>query len=188
MDLIGDFSWFTHVVIPLLIFLARIADVSIGTIRVIFITKGFKYLAPILAFFEVLIWLAAVQQVLGQLTNIFTYIGYAAGFSAGTFVGIILEEKLSVGKVLIRVITKKDAKVLLAKLTENKYTLTSIGADGPDGKVNLIISIVNRHDIQKIIKIVKEFDEKAFYSIEDVRFALDKYPIVKKTFKPFKIK
>ncbi|MBI2112485.1 hypothetical protein HYT52_03045 [Candidatus Woesearchaeota archaeon] len=95
MNLIGDFSWFTHIILPVLIFFARIADVSIGTVRVIFIAKGFKYLAPVLGFFEVLIWLTAIQQVFNNLTNAFTYIGYAAGFATGTYVGIILEEKLS---------------------------------------------------------------------------------------------
>jgi len=174
MNFIGDFSWFTHIILPILIFFARIADVSIGTVRVIFIAKGFKYLAPVLGFFEVLIWLTAIQQVFNNLTNAFTYIGYAAGFATGTYVGIILEEKLSVGKVLIRIVARKDAKDLLETLKEAKYSITSIGADGQDGKVRLILSVIDRHDIDKVVKIVKEFDHNAFYSIEDVRYACDK--------------
>ena len=146
---------------------------SLGTIRVIFISKGYKFLAPLLGFFEVLIWLLAIQQVLGNLTNIFTYIGYALGFASGTYVGIVLEEKLSVGKVLIRIIATKDAKKMLKQLKDSKYVFTSMGADGQDGKVKLILSIIKRKSIHKIVKIIKECDEDAYYSIEDVRSELD---------------
>jgi len=173
MDFITNFTLLTHVFIPLLIFFARIMDVSLGTIRVIFISKGYKFLAPLLGFFEVLIWLLAIQQVLGNLTNIFTYIGYALGFASGTYVGIVLEEKLSVGKVLIRIIATKDAKKMLKQLKDSKYVFTSMGADGQDGKVKLILSIIKRKSIHKIVKIIKECDEDAYYSIEDVRSELD---------------
>lgn len=179
MELITDFSWFTHLVIPLLIFLARIVDVSMGTIRVIFIARGFRFLAPLLGFFEVLIWLLAVQQVLGNLTNVFTYLGYASGFAAGTYIGIILEGKLSVGKVMVRIVARKDARDMLKELKESKYTVTSMGADGSNGKVRLIVLIIERHDIKHIVEIIKSYDPEAFYSIEDVRFAKEPVPFAK---------
>jgi uncharacterized protein YebE (UPF0316 family) len=83
----------TYVVLPVMIFFARICDVSLGTIRVIFISKGVKYLAPIIGFFEVIIWLLAIGQVMNNLTNFVAYIAYGAGFASGTYIGMIIEEK-----------------------------------------------------------------------------------------------
>ena len=87
--------FFAWVVLPLLIFFARICDVTLGTIRVIFISKGFKYIAPCIGFFEVIIWLLAIGQVMNNITNVASYIAYGAGFATGTFVGMAIEEKLS---------------------------------------------------------------------------------------------
>jgi uncharacterized protein YebE (UPF0316 family) len=166
-------SWYTYLVIPVLIFLARILDVSIGTIRVIFITRGFKKLAPVLAFIEVLIWLAAVRQIFTNLSNPIMYLAYAAGFSIGTYVGIYIEEKISMGKATIRIITKKDATKMFEKLKKSRFTYTAMGADGPGGKVQLIIAVADRKDIPRILKIIKKINPDAFYSIEDVRFAYE---------------
>jgi len=174
-------SWYSYLIIPLLIFLARILDVSIGTIRVIFITRGFKTSAPILGFIEVLIWLAAVRQIFTNLSNPIMYIAYAAGFAAGTYVGIYIEEKISMGKVTIRIITKKDARKMAQKLDKSKFTYTAMGADGPEGKVQLILAVTDRKNIPKIVRIVKKINPNAFYSIEDVRFAYeDPLPKTKK--------
>ena len=100
----------------------------------------------------------------------------------GTLVGMAIEEKISFGKVTLRVITRKDASELLEELRMNKYTVTSLGADGKDGKVKLILTIINRKDIKKITKIIKKHNPKAFYSIEDVRYVHDDSPIKKKNF------
>ena len=158
-----------YLVIPVLIFLGRIIDVSIGTLRVIFTAKGYKYYAPILGFFEMLIWLIAIKYIMGNLSNVFCYLAYAGGFAAGTYVGIILEEKLSMGSVIIRVITGKDSSILLTELKAKRFVPTSLGAEGPDGKVHLIFSVIERKDIQKVVNIIKKFNPNAFYTIEDVR-------------------
>ena len=99
---------FTWVILPLLIFLARILDVSIGTMRLIFVSKGMKYLAPILGFFEVIIWLLAISQIMQHLDNVLCYVAYGLGFAMGNYLGIVLEEKMSIGTVLIRVIPQKE--------------------------------------------------------------------------------
>lgn len=174
-----DSNLYALVILPLFIFLARIIDVSMGTVRVIFISKGFKKYATIIGFFEVLIWLAAINQIMSNLTNYFYYFAYAGGFAMGTLVGMAIEEKISFGKVTLRVITRKDASELLEELRMNKYTVTSLGADG---KVKLILTIINRKDIKKITKIIKKHNPKAFYSIEDVRYVHDDSPIKKKNF------
>lgn len=172
---------YTYLIIPLLIFFARILDVSIGTIKVIFITRGFKKIAPLLAFVEILIWLAAARQIFTNLSNPVMYLAYAAGFAAGTYIGIQIEEKISMGKATITVITKKDASKMFEKLKSSKFTYTTMGADGPAGKVQLILAVADRKDLPKIVKIIREIDPNAFYSIEDVRFAYEThYPRNKK--------
>ena len=98
-----DSDLFSYVLMPLLIFLARICDVSIGTMRIIFVSKGKRNIAPILGFFEVLIWITAISKIMQNLDNYVNYIAYAAGFATGNFVGMIIEEKLAMGIQMIRV-------------------------------------------------------------------------------------
>ena len=166
-------EFFSYVVIPFLIFISRIIDVSIGTLRLIFVSKGYKFYAPVLGFFEVLIWLIVINHILNNLSNVYCYIAYASGFAAGNYVGIVIEEKLSIGKVIIRIITGRDSSSLLKNLKDARFTVTSMGAESPDGNVRLIFTVVKRQDISKVIKIIKDFNPKVFYTIEDVRYAYE---------------
>ncbi len=169
---------YTWVIIPVLIFIARIFDVSIGTIRVIFISRGYKFVAPLLGFFEILIWLAAIRQILMNLTNIMSFIAYAGGFATGTFAGMYIEEKISIGKVVVRVITKREATQLIDALKLARHNVTTLDGEGSyGGKVKMIFSIINRKDIKKVIDIIKKFNPNAFYSIEDIRYASENQPI-----------
>ncbi len=162
---------FGFLILPTLIFLSRICDVTLGTIRIIFVAKGKKYLAPVLGFFEVLIWLIAMQQIMSNVTNIWLYITYAAGFAAGNFVGIMIEDKLSIGKIMIRIITQNGADDLIDVLKDKEYRLTYVNAHGRDNKVKIIFSIIDRKKIKDITSIIHNINPKAFYSIEDIRFA-----------------
>ena len=161
------YVWF---VLPFLIFLARIADVSIGTVRLIFVSRGFKYLAPIVGFFEVLIWLLAIGQIMKNLTNPACYIGYAGGFAMGNYVGMLISEKLSLGVVLIRVITGKDALPLVEHLKSKNYGVTSIDGHGTSGEVQVVFTIVPRREVPSVVDSIKKFNPQAFYSIEEVGF------------------
>ena len=102
------FDYFNWIILPLLIFISRLADVSLATLRHIFISKGFKALVPILGFFEVLIWLIAIRQIFNSVDSVVCYIAWAAGFSAGTYLGMYIEEKLALGMQIIRIITNDD--------------------------------------------------------------------------------
>ncbi len=161
------YAW---VVLPFLIFLARIADVSIGTVRLIFVSRGFKYLAPIVGFFEVLIWILAIGQIMQNLSNPLCYIAYAGGFATGNYVGILLAEKLSLGLTLIRVITKKDAGQLVDFLKSENYGVTSIDGHGTRGQVRVVFTIVPRREVQSVVALIKKFNPQAFYSIEEVGY------------------
>jgi uncharacterized protein YebE (UPF0316 family) len=160
------FNW---VVLPLLIFCARICDVTIGTIRILLLARGRKLLVPFLGFVEVMIWLLAARQVLMGMDNFVTYIAFAGGFATGNFVGMIIEEKLAVGLEVIRVITRKDATELFEHLKKQGYGVTCLDAQGATGKVNLIFTVVDRCQHAKVIAIIKKFNPKAFYSVEDVK-------------------
>lgn len=164
------FKW---IIIPLLIVLARIGDVSLGTIRIITISRGYKSIAPLLGFFEILIWLLAIRQIMQNLTNIYYYIVYSGGFAAGTFVGMYIEEKLAIGILSIRIITRKDASELIAFLRSANYGVTSVDAQGATGQVHVIYTIVKRSDVDDVIRIINRFNPKAFYLVEDVRSARD---------------
>jgi uncharacterized protein YebE (UPF0316 family) len=160
------FAW---VILPLMIFFARICDVTLGTIRVIFISKGIKYLAPCIGFFEVIIWLLAIGQVMNNLTNFAAYIAYGAGFASGTFIGMLIEEKISLGLTSVRIITKEDPAELLQYLRVNQYGVTSIDGEGGTGRVKMVFTIIKRQDLHYVIGIIKQFHPNAFYSIEEVK-------------------
>lgn len=162
---------FQYVILPLLIFFARVCDVSISTIRLILLYRGRRVLAPILGFIEVLIWLLAMRQIMSNLTNPFIYIGFAAGFAMGNYVGIILEEKLAVGLEVIRIISKTDALELVASLTAEGYGTTCMDAQGSTGRVQILFTIVPRRHHKKVIRIIKKFNPRAFYTVEDVKSA-----------------
>ncbi len=160
---------FTYVIIPVLIFCARICDVTLGTIRVIFISKGIKYLAPIIGFVEVIIWLLAIGQVMNNLTHPVAYIAYGAGFASGTYIGMLIEEKISLGLTSVRIITKKDPTELIDYLRSQNYGVTSIDGTGGTGKVKMVFTIIKRQDLHNVVGIVKQFNPNAFYSVEEVK-------------------
>lgn len=153
-----------------LIFCARVCDVSLGTMRIAFISRGEKYIAPAFAFFEMLIWLFAISQIIMNLNNLAYYLAYALGFSTGVFTGINLEEKLAIGSRVIRVVTRKNADELIEALRAAGFGVTSADASGNSGDVSLIFSVVKRTDIPQYVDMVKQFNPNAFYSIEDIRF------------------
>lgn len=162
-------SIFTWVVLPLLIFLSRIADQSIGTLRLIFLSKGFRVLAPILGFFEVIIWLVAVSQIMKHLDNVMCYVAYGAGFAMGNYIGIVLDDKLSIGHVLIRIMPKFETDRLIAYLREQNYGVTSVDAEGSKGHLKVVLTIIKRKEINNVIKIINKFNPNAFYTIEEVK-------------------
>jgi len=166
-------DFYAWVVLPLLIFFFRVCDVSLGTIRVIFIAKGLKYIAPIIGFFEVIIWLFAIGQVLNDVTNIPAYIAYGGGFAAGTLLGMAVEERLSLGTVFVRVISNEEVSGLVFWLRERSYGVTVADGEGSKGKVKIILSVINRHDLDEVINGIHRYLPRAFYSIEEVKSVAD---------------
>jgi uncharacterized protein YebE (UPF0316 family) len=166
-----DSDFFSYVIMPVLIFLARICDQSIGTMRIIFVSKGKRNIAPILGFFEVLIWITAISKIMQNLDNYVNYIAYAAGFASGNLVGMIIEEKLAMGIQMIRVFANERGNELVQTLNMNGYGATSVEAHGARDKVHLVYTIVQRNELGKVIDLINTFNPKAFYTIEDVKAA-----------------
>ena len=182
--------------IPVLIFLARIVDVSIGTLRIMTVGRGMRALSSILGFFEVLIWLAAISQIVSNLTSWQNYIAYAAGFATGTWVGMTIERRLSLGMLLVRVIVPRGPNGLLSELIERQYRVTSIAGEGVHGPVTIIFTIVKRGRLNDLLSLIKSRHPSAYYSVEDVRTATDpiatqgafvtKYPTILQPFAWFR--
>lgn len=160
---------YTWAILPLLIALARVIDVTFGTIRVIFVSRGYKYIAPVLGFIEVIVWLLAMGQIMQNLNNVMCYIGYGTGFAIGNFVGINLVEKMSIGTVVIRIIPKYDTSNLIRLLREAQYGVTIVDAEGKDGPVKMLFSILKKKHLKDAISIINKCNPNAFYTIEEVQ-------------------
>src|SRR4030043_130909 len=144
-----DTWYFDYLILPFLIFLARIVDVSLDTIRLIFIARGFKKIAPIIGFFQVLVWIITITRIMANLDNWTCYVAYAAGFAAGNFTGMILEERLALGVEMIRVITQRRADTFIEALRKDGFPVSFINATGSYGDVAVLYIIVSRKYISR---------------------------------------
>ncbi len=141
------------------------------TIRVIYISRGIKYLAPIIAFFEIVIWLLAMEVVMQDLANIANFLAFALGFAVGTYVGLVIEEKLSIGMVILRIVTTDESnEEIVSFMQSENYGITTLDATGSRGSVKMILSLVNRTDVPRITQHIQATNPHAFFSIEDVRY------------------
>ncbi|MFX1374782.1 MAG: DUF2179 domain-containing protein [Promethearchaeota archaeon] len=163
-------NWiFSLILLPILIFLARVSDVTLGTLRIVFISQGRRKLAPIVGFFEIFIWLLAIGQIINDLTNIIYYFAYAGGFAMGNYIGLLVENKISLGLLSLHIILKSNPDKLIEILKENGYGLTSMTAEGVKGNVKLLIIIIKRKNLSNIMTLIKEVTPDVFISVENVQ-------------------
>jgi uncharacterized protein YebE (UPF0316 family) len=111
----------------------------------------------------------AIGQIFQNIDNPMSYLAYAGGFAMGTFVGMTIEEKLALGRVLVRVITPTPMPELIEYMKTRDFRFTSVGAEGRFGKVNLLFTVMKREALPEFIQKVKSFNDKAFYTIESVK-------------------
>jgi uncharacterized protein YebE (UPF0316 family) len=164
-----DTQTFSYFVLPVMIFFARICDVTLGTLRVIFVARGKKYIAPFLGFFEVLIWIIVISELLSSANNIFCYVAYAAGYATGNFMGMLVEERIAIGTVLMRIFLSHNGKDLAEILNKNGYGVTLLRGEGSEGGVEILQVVVSRKLSVNIEKLLHEFNPNIFYVVEDVR-------------------
>ena len=171
---------FSYVILPLLIFSARIIDQTIGILRIIFATRGLKLFSFIAGFFESLIWLLAIGQLITRLDNWVCLIAFPLGFATGNVAGIMLERKISLGFVMVRVIFQKDSDDSIKFLKKSGFRVTALDAEGNEGPVKIIFSVIKRKRLKMFIRILKKKNANAFYTIEDVRSVNSEYLLDKK--------
>ncbi|MBI3512144.1 MAG: DUF2179 domain-containing protein [Bacteroidetes bacterium] len=159
------------IILPILIFCSRLSDVTLATLRNIFIHKGFRNIVPLIGFVEVLIWLVAMKQVMNKADNVLCYLAWAGGFATGTYVGMRIEERLALGMQVIRIITNHESETLITGLRNANHGITVVDAQGSTGSVKMIFSIVQRKNVKEVILLIQTLQPNAFYSIEDVRNA-----------------
>jgi uncharacterized protein YebE (UPF0316 family) len=165
-----DTNLFNYLILPLMIFFARICDVTFGTFRIVMVAKGQKFIAPILGFFEVGIWIVVIGKIMQSMDNWICIIAYASGFATGNFIGLLIEDKIAMGIVKIQIITVEAATNLISSLVASGYGITHHEANGANGKVSIIYSIINRKQIPVIVEMIGKHNPDAFYTIEDVKF------------------
>lgn len=164
-----DFDYFNWLILPLIIFCSRVVDVTLGTLRHVFVSRGFKNLAPLLGFFEVLIWIMVAKQIMVAANSWPHYIAWAAGFATGNYIGLRLEERLALGLQIVQIITDHQSDALMKHLSIANHGVTIVDAHGSTGPVKIIFTIVQRKHVKTIIHLVEQYNPDAFYSVEDIR-------------------
>ncbi|TWU40637.1 hypothetical protein Poly41_14710 [Novipirellula artificiosorum] len=159
--------WF----IPVLIFLARVCDVSLGTLRTILMITGHRAMAVVLGVAEVTIWIFAVGGVMKYLSHPLAVVAYAGGFGSGVLVGMLLEEKLALGYRIVRVISNLADVDVSNLLRAEGYRVTRVDGTGMLGPVEIAFTVIRRKQLSHIRKLLKDHAPKAFLSVERVEVA-----------------
>jgi len=157
------------------VFLARVCDVSLGTVRTILVFRGLKYLAALIGFVEILIWVLAVSQVLQHLDAWYLAVAYAAGFAAGNVVGIHLEAKLAIGSELVRAVSESREVSLAGGLRRRGYSVTVLPGEGNEGPVEVVLVVEKRRLMPQLLRTIDELDPDAYYTITDVKDHASQY-------------
>ncbi|MDR0658556.1 MAG: DUF2179 domain-containing protein [Mediterranea sp.] len=165
IEIFSAYPW----LLPVVIFFGRICDVTLGTLRIIFVSKGERTKAPLVGFFEVFIWVVIISQIFSHANSVIAYLAYAGGYAAGNYVGILVENKIAFGFQLFRIYTKKNGTELTQLLNKGGFGSTLIRGEGAVSEVDIIETVISRKVQRKVVAIIDDFDPKAFYLIEDIR-------------------
>ena len=152
---------------PIVIFLLRIVDVTLDTMRVLFMVRGRRLPAGILGFLMALVWIIAVGNAMKHLDSIWHILGYAAGYGTGTMVGITIENVVAFGLIQLRIVSKHGGVEIAEGLRDRGYGATEFSGFGRDGAVEIVQSVVQRAHLDEVLAIVDKFDDTAFVTVED---------------------
>lgn len=154
---------------PLAIFLLRIGDVSLSTVRTILIFRGHRLAVPLLGFVESLVWVLAVSAAIRNLNSPLHVLGYASGFAVGNAVGLWIEQRLALGLAAVRVIPSHAEVHVADAMRASGHGATEFAGQGLDGPVSLIYSIVRRRELAPLLRLVERTDPEAFIAVDDAR-------------------
>lgn len=159
----------TFLLSALFIFLARVIDMSLGTLRILMLMRGRSLNASLIGFFESLLYIAALGEVIKRLDNPLNMVFFAGGFAAGNFVGSFIEERIALGYVNVQVISVEAHETLQTTLREAGFGVTSLDCCGKDGMHHILYILLRRRDLDRLIKLINAEDPRAFVSIFDAR-------------------
>jgi uncharacterized protein YebE (UPF0316 family) len=162
-----EINWY----LPILVFFARVLDVTLGTLRIIFIGKGKRLLAPLLGFVEVFIWIVVVSQLVRNVSNLAGYLAYATGFAVGNYVGMVIENRLAIGTLIVRAIVTGETETLVRSLKEVGYGVTLFDAYGTNGPVKVIYTVIKRKELVNVTHLLHASHPHVFYTVEEARLA-----------------
>lgn len=154
---------------PLIIFCMRIVDVSLSTLRIVLSVRGYKRLAPLIGFFEVTMWVIAVGTAIKHLDSPLHLVGYAGGFATGTWVGLMIEEKIALGMASVRVVSRVGGVELAEALRERGFGVTEYAGQGREGHVEVVEAVIRRRDLPAVFAEVELWDPDAFVTVEEPR-------------------
>jgi uncharacterized protein YebE (UPF0316 family) len=163
------FDFIDFVFLPLMIFIARVSDVTLATVKLMFVVNNARRFAAILGFFEALITILALSRIMQDASNMAAYVMYAAGFAAGTYIGMRIEEKLAYGSVVIRIISKKIPDALLEHLAENQYRYSMVDANDQSGNTQILFTVCKRSRVGPFLKNLESIAPEALYTIEGLK-------------------
>lgn len=153
----------------LLIFFARIVDVSFDTMRVLFTVRGKRGIAGMLGFFQALIWIFAVGTAIRHLDSLLHVLAYAAGYSAGTMMGITMERFVAYGVAQVRIVTRESGEAIATALRDLGFGVTQSAGKGRAGNVEVLHTIVQRSQVTEVMKVVDLHDPVAMVTVEEPR-------------------
>ena len=152
-----------------LIFILRVSDMTLDTLRVLVVMRGRKAIAWVLGFFQAAIFVLAISSVLKDLNNIINVFGYAAGFATGNVVGMLIEERLAIGHTHLRIVSSRRGSAIADRLREDGYAVTEVAGRGKDGMVTVLNCSVLRKNVDRVRTLINSVDAEAFITAEDVR-------------------
>ena len=165
------FDMISYILLPALIFLARLADVTVATVKLMFVVNNARKMAAILGFFEALITITALSRIIQDANNLPAFVMYAAGFASGTFVGMWIEQKMAYGSVLVRVISKNIPEELFQYLAEKKYRFSLVDANDESGNTRVLFTVCKRSNVNTLLAHLEQIAPQALYTVEGVKQA-----------------
>lgn len=154
---------------PIAVFFLRVTDVSMATVRMLLIMRGRRFLAPLIGFFEILIWVTAIGIVVQHLQSPLHVVGYAGGFAAGSFLGLLLEERLALGLATIRTVVRSGGPELSAELREAGFGVTEMAGRGREGVVEVLYSVLPRRRVPTALELIHRGAPDSFVVVDEPR-------------------
>jgi uncharacterized protein YebE (UPF0316 family) len=151
----------------LLIFVARAADMALATVRILLGMRGQRWQSAVIGFFDSLIFILSVSQVLRDVGNVWNVLAYCGGFAAGTYVGMLIEEKIALGNAVVRAISIDKGEDICNALRGAGYGVTNVAGHGREGAVSVVNTAVKRRQVPAVLALVSEIDERAFVTVDD---------------------